>query len=130
TTIMASMKAAVIASPPQAARENASRMARAMMANATPFRNAFAKWSETTLCKANRAGRIRKAPSTFGSLKGPRPRPSWGSRAWPVYVEGESVVPAGNEIEIARNGRNGRDHRAEDEAAAKHVEARERIFRH
>ena len=42
---------------------------------ATPFRSAFAKWSVTMLCKANRAGRIRKAPRTFGSLNVPRPRP-------------------------------------------------------
>ncbi len=42
-TISASMKAEVIASPPHAARENASRIASAMMPSAMLLRNDFAK---------------------------------------------------------------------------------------
>ena len=34
----------------------------------------FAEGSETTLCSTNSAGRIRNAPSTFGSLNVPRAR--------------------------------------------------------
>ena len=73
-TISASMKAAVMASPPHAARENASRIASAIMASATVLRKDFPRGSETTLCSTNSAGRIRNAPSTLGSLKVPRAR--------------------------------------------------------
>ena len=83
STISASMKAEVMTSPPQAARENASRIASAMMPSAMVLRNDFPKRSETTLCSANSAGRIRNAPSTFGSLKVPRARSYSVSRSWP-----------------------------------------------
>ena len=74
STINASMKTEVRISPPQAARENASRIASDMMPKAMVLRSDLPNLSETTLCSANSAGRIRNAPSTFGSLKVPRAR--------------------------------------------------------
>ena len=82
-TISASMKAEVRINPPQAARENASRIASAMMAKASALRSALPKRAVTTLCSANSAGRIRNAPSTFGSLKVPRARSYSVSRSCP-----------------------------------------------
>src|SRR4051812_13124116 len=69
------MNAEVMTSPPHAARENASRMATAIIAKAIVLRADFPKLSETTLCSTNKAGRIRNAPRTLGSLKVPRARP-------------------------------------------------------
>ena len=83
STISASMKAEVMISMPQAARENASRIASDMMPNAIALRNDLPNLSETTLCSANSAGRIRNAPSTFGSLKVPRARSYSVSRSCP-----------------------------------------------
>ena len=68
-------------SPPHAARENASRIASVMIPSAMVLRNDLPILSETTLCSANSAGRIRNAPSTFGSLKVPRARPYSVSRS-------------------------------------------------
>jgi len=75
--------AAVRANCPQAAREKAKRIASAMTPNAIALRDAFAKRSETTLCSTNNAGRIRNAPSTFGSLKVPRARSYSVSKSCP-----------------------------------------------
>ena len=83
STISASMKAEVTTSPPHAARENASRIASAMMPSAIALRNDLPSRSETTLCSTNKAGRIRNAPSTFGSLKVPRARSYSVSRSCP-----------------------------------------------
>jgi hypothetical protein len=58
-------------------------MASAIAAKATPLRSDLPSRSETTLCNANNAGRIRKAASTFGSLKVPRARPYSVSRSYP-----------------------------------------------
>ena len=74
-TISASMKAEVRTSPPQAAREKASRMARAITPSAKPARKVAARRAVTTFCSASSAGRMRNAPSTLGSLKVPRARP-------------------------------------------------------
>ena len=83
STISASMKADVTISPPQAARENASRIASDMMPNAIALHVDLPNLSETTLCSANSAGRIRNAPNTFGSLKVPRARSYSVSRSRP-----------------------------------------------
>ena len=83
STISASMKADVITSSPQAARENASRIASDMMPNAMVLRNDLPKRSDTTLCSTNSAGSTRNAPSTFGSLKVPRARSYSVSRSRP-----------------------------------------------
>ena len=83
STISASMKAEVRTKPPQAAREKASRIASDMMPKAMALRNALPKRAVTTFCSTNNAGRSRKAPSTFGSLKVPRARSYSVSRSWP-----------------------------------------------
>jgi len=74
STISASMKADAIASSPQAARENASRIASAMMPKAIALPNDLLNRSDTTLCSTNSAGNTRNAPNTLGSLKVPRAR--------------------------------------------------------
>ena len=83
STISTSMNAEVSTSTPHAARENASRIASDMMPKAIALRNALPNLSETTLCSANSAGRIRNAPYTLGSLKVPRARSYSVSRSRP-----------------------------------------------
>ena len=58
---------------PHAKRPAATQAA--MIPSAIALRTDFPKRSETTLCSTNKAGKIRNAHRTFGSLKVPRARP-------------------------------------------------------
>ena len=85
-TISTNMKAEVMTSPPQAARENAKRIASAMMPSAIVLRSALLRRSVTTLCRTNNDGRIKNAPSTFGSLNVPRARSYSVSKSCPPGI--------------------------------------------
>ena len=62
------------------------------MPNTNTLREALPKGSATRLCSANSAGRIRNAPSTFGSLKGAMARPSLTQSPLPSKAESQVVT--------------------------------------
>ena len=111
-TISASMKAEVMASPPHAARENASRIASAMMPSAMVLRNDFAEAVGDDALQDEQRGKDQERAQHVRILES-------AARA---LIQRQQVMAAGDEVEIAGDARDRRDHPADDQAAAKHVE--------
>ena len=89
--ISASMKADVITSPPHAARENASRIASAMMPSATALRSDFAETVGDDALQDEQSGQDQKRAQHVRVLEG-------AARA---FIERQQIMSARNQIEVA-----------------------------
>ena len=119
-TISASMKADVIASPPQAAREKASRIASDDDGKSDAAAERFAEpighhalQHEQRRQDQERAEHVRVLEGAAGAV-----------------VERQQIAAAGNQVEVAGDAGERGDHGADDQAAAQHVEPRLRVLRH
>ena len=108
STISASMKAEVMTSPPQAARENASRIASDMMPNAMALRQRFAEPVGNDALQHEQRGQDQERAEHVRILEG----------AAGAVIERQQIVSAGDEVEIAGDAGQRRDHRAHDQARA------------
>ena len=95
STISASMKAEVRISPPQAARENASRIASDMMPKAMVLRNDFAEFVRDHALQREQRRQDQERAEHVRVLEG----------AAGAVVERQQIMSAGDQVEIAGDGR-------------------------
>ena len=119
STISTSMKAEVMTSLPQAARENASRIASVMMPSAIALRNDLPSSSETTLCSDEQRRQDQERAEHVRILEG----------AAGAVIQRQQVAPAGDQVEIAGDRRRVAAISAPTiEAAPQHVEPRRGVL--